>query len=211
MFSRKTKIYILISTAIVLTVLFSIAKLLSDKNTNIDEDELVNVKIAACPSMLEFLEGKKLDNISIIKTANTATSLQLLSSGRVDYILSGRPLKPDEGDYQQIFLNKNGYSFLSSFDDYVFFNDLQEVEVYTDQSLSEIETNLNLKKLIFIDDVYSRPEPSFAISSWDNTDYSRTNILQVLNPDNTRYNLSRTPILYCDKCQQAFIDLLSKD
>jgi hypothetical protein len=213
MFKHNVQKKIYTSLAIILIILagyfFVQDFITNDSGTDLTEARVI--KIAACPSMLALINEDLDQDIVIIETSSTADSLNLLANGQVDYVLSGRPLKPSEDLYEQVFLDKRGYSFVSTLSQSTLIDDLKNSPIYTDQNLQEIADRLGLENAILIEDISTRPKPSWAVTSWDNTNYQDEDILHVLNADNTRYLLSRTPILYCHHCQQEIIALFQED
>lgn len=192
-------------TSIILGFLALIFVLLNDNNKK--NLSFQSLSVATCPTFLESLENFWKDKGAVASTNNTAESLQLLSKNEVDFVISGRPLKPGEGEFEHFFINRSGYSFVGTFEANLYLSDLKNLPIYTDLDIDQIKKDLDLNNLIFIDNIYNRPQPSLAITSWENTDYSRAQIVHILNLDGSRHPLSRTPILYCNKCAQEVVSM----
>jgi hypothetical protein len=205
MLKKKTILLVYLSIFILLAFLFILFY------SNKDDDQF-RPRIAVCPTFFPYLESKLKDQVDIIKTTSTAHSLSLLTQGKVDHVLAGRPLKPAENNYQQVFLDINsGLSFVASLESSYYLNDLKDMPIYTNLEIDEIKKDLALNNLIFIEDIYTRPEPSLAITNWINTDYSRAPIVHILNTDDSRYLLSRTPVLLCTVCEKEIINLFNNN
>lgn len=215
--NKKTLLFSLIVFFIILIVLFFISMNGEEKNKEEKnrEEKFTDTKIevAVCPTCNKFLLAKQNNWYNVVSTRSTAEGLSLLDKNLVDYVISGRPPKPQETEYEYFYINKNGYSFLGSNSTSFYINDLKDREIYTDLKESDVEflkNDLNLNNLITVEDVDNRPRPSLAITTWENTDYSRDKIVHVYNENNKRYKYSRTPILYCKNCDKEIVDLFIK-
>jgi len=103
-------ILILIAGLIALSgFVMSGSKARENKTISIKRDK---IRIVVCPTYSDIANNLNAE-YNIIITQSTAESLRLLNENKVDYVLSGRPLKPDEGDYKIEFISKSGYSFIS--------------------------------------------------------------------------------------------------
>lgn len=201
MLNKNTIFIILLFFLITLSMFF-----IKNGNSNIKNAENNNmvenkIKVAVCPTFYDYNLSNILNNYETIKTSSTAESLNLLSSNLVDYVLAGRKLKPNEenNDLEFKILENIGYSFLSNkinsitteyFDSHVF---------YTDLDLENIKKDLNIKNIQKVDNIYDYLDNGIIITLIENTDYSRANLVHVLDENNNRLKLSRTPILYNKK------------
>ncbi len=169
------------------------------------------IKIAVCPTYYKVADFLDKTEYEIIKTNSSSESLLLLNKGQVNYVLSGRPLKPSEGIFQKEFISKDGYSFISISEKVVNKEDLINEIICTDLDKDQIEKDFNLKNVKKIDNINDCPDNGIIITSWDKTDYNQTNIVHVINSDGSRHTLSRTPILYCyENCLQNVTNKLKK-
>lgn len=170
------------------------------------------VHIATCPTFQDVLYQT---DFLVRETQSTSESLHLLKSNYVDYVLAGRTPKPWEFQWNYKIL-WSGYSFLHKQSISISDEDLQTNTFYT--NLDDLE---NIKKIFWIqnlekvENIYDYIENDIIITSWENTDYSKADIVHVLHPNWERYIESRIPILYCrEKCDEEIIktikDLLNK-
>lgn len=215
--SKKTLLFFMIVFFVILILLFLISMSEEEKNKEDKnrEEKLTDTKIgvAVCPTYSELLLSKQDNWYNIIRTRNTAESLSLLDKNYVDYVLSGRPPKADESEYEYFYINKSGYSFLGDKSESFYVSDLKDEKIYSDLNESDIEflkNDLNLNDIIIVEDIYDRPDNTLAITTWENTDYSRNNIVHVYTENNKRYGFSRTPIIYCKDCDKDILNLLIK-
>lgn len=154
------------------------------------------IKIAACPTCFEMAENINIDKYEIIKTASTAESIALLRDQKVDMILAGRTLKPDEPRMDG-FLIKEGYSFLSDKEIVVYADQLKNQAIYTNLDVENIKSALLLEKIEWVDNIYDYLDKGIVITSWENTDYARAEIVHVMEESGERFKLSRQPTIYC--------------
>ena len=169
------------------------------------------ISIAVCPTYYSLADSLDKTEYKIIKTGSSSESLGLLRNNRVEYALSGRPLKPDEGTFQREFIAKNGYSFVGQQEQTINKNNLSDEILCTDLNKIQIEAELGIENIRQMKDASSCPANGIIITSWDKTDYSKSEIIHIVNDDGSRYLLSRTPILYChDICSQNIINQVKK-
>ncbi len=155
--------------------------------------EQKRIRIAACPTYHDLSERL---NYDFIKTESTQESLSLLRRGEVDMILSGRKLRPDEGNYDYEVLGE-GYSFISNQGGNILESQLKNYTVYTDLDLEELKRNFSLGEIIEVENVYDYLEKGIAITSWENTDYFQAELIHLLKDSGGRNSLSRRLTLYC--------------
>lgn len=158
------------------------------------------IKIAACPTCYEMTNNLDKSKYQVIATASTAESVDMLRNRQVDMILSGRTLKPHEPGADFLII-KEGFSFLSDKTERINSNDLQKYNIYTDLDDELLKDELSLENIQKVDDVYKYLSEGIIITSWENTDYTKADIVHVMNSDGERIKLSRRPTLYCpDSC-----------
>lgn len=161
------------------------------------------VRIAACPTFWDVIY--KMDLLGR-ETQSTSESLHLLNHGYVDYVLAGRTPKPWEqyGDYKILW---SGYSFLSKESQTISDEELQTIKFFTDLADGEnIKKIFWIKNLEKVENIYDYSETNIIITSWDNTDYSKADVVHVSHTSWERYIESRIPILYCrNKCEENII------
>lgn len=163
---------------------------------NKKESSKEKVKIAACPTCFKLASNIDTTKYEVIPTKSTAESLELLESGHVDMILAGRTLKPNEPKYNSILIS-DGYSFLSSKSMAFNVKDLDSFTIYTDIDPNKIKSLFNVDKVIQVKDVYEHISDGIIVTSWENTDYTRAEMVHLLDDTGERVALSRRPTLYC--------------
>jgi hypothetical protein len=155
------------------------------------------IKIAVCPTLYEIansLDGKK---YKIIKTNSTSESLDLIKNSKADMVLSGRKLKLDEPVMESILL-KEGYSFLAKNELVFFVDQLKNYNIYTNLEKGVLE-NFAMQNISYVDDVYQYIDEGIAITTWENTDYTKAEIVHIFENNGERYKLSRQPTIYCSQ------------
>ncbi len=169
--------------------------------------------IATCPSCLDIANRLDSDRYEIMATNSTAESIALIQSGRADAILSGRTLKPDE-PLMDGHVIQDGYSFLSRQEMTVTDSELHAVTMYTDLDPETMRRSFGVENVTAVDDVYQHLDQGIAVTTWDNTDYTRAASVHVVTDTGDRLALSRRPTLYCpvtcNSTLQADIVALSK-
>lgn len=212
MVRKQTKLKLALSGGLffmfILFIIASLQSAYSSESAVITPAQPV-VRIAVCPTYYDLAEKLDKTKYEIIKTQSTVDSLKLLSDGSVDYIIAGRTLKPDEPQYEKVFLDKNfGMSFLSDEPLVINFNELDEQSIYTDLEMDNIKNYLpNLTNISQVNNVYDYLGKGLIITSWSNTDYGQAEIVHVLDESGNRSKFSRTPIIYCNKfCGQQNIN-----
>ena len=156
------------------------------------------IVVAACPTFYEILDKLGRNFYEVIKTQSTLESLALLSENKVDIVMAGRILKPDEPDFEKVILGK-GYSFISESEQTIFTDDLKEIQVFTDIDKNEINKLFSINNMEKVDNVYDYINKGVVITTWENTDLNRAEIVHVYNTDGNRNIYSRIPILYYKK------------
>ncbi len=186
------------------------------KKEEIHENTLINynnkldqIKIATCPTFQRFFENT---NFSLTKTNTTSQSFSLLENGHVNYIIWWRKAKWWEY-YQDYKILGQGYSFLAKQSTIIWSQELQTINFYTDlddvESIKEIFWIKNLEK---VENIYNYIDQNIIITSRENTDYTRWDIIHVLHPNWERYIQSRIPILYCRNiCEKDVINIIKNN
>jgi hypothetical protein len=154
------------------------------------------IKIAVCPTYHKMAKNINAKEYEFIETKSTAESLNLLKSNNADMVLAGRVLKPSEPKLKSFLVKKEGYSFLSDQGKVVKVRDLNNYEIYTDLDDTLIKKSFPIKKINHVNDVYKFLDKGIVITSWENTDYARAEIIHVLEDSGERTALSRRPTLY---------------
>jgi len=152
--------------------------------------------IAACPSCNIYTNKLDPNKYSVINTNSTSESIFLLENGIVDFIIAGRTLKPDE-PYLDYHIFKDGYSFISSSEMTIHVNELSNYKIYTDLNSEQIKSLFDFKEVVRVDNVYDYLDRGIVITTWENTDYTKANIVHVYEENGERLSLSRRPTLYC--------------
>ncbi len=158
-------------------------------------------KIAACPTY-HYLEEKLPENFEIVKTDSTSQSFNLLNKGKVDLVFSGRTLKPQDPSYDYEIIGE-GYSFINKNGGIILERDLKNYTLYTDLNSVEIKEKFSVKDIFEVENIYDFIDKGIVITSWDNTDYDRSELIHFLNDLGERNYLSRRLTLYCPlECDQ---------
>ncbi len=163
------------------------------------------IRVAACPTFYEDIVKLDTEKFDLIFTDSTSDSLYLLSNNKTDVVLSGRILMPGEGNFKKEVLTDSNshYSFLSNFSRKIYVSDFDLYDFYTDLDINKVKDDLGIKKVSKVLDVYEHLGSGVIITSWNNTDLERSEIVHVLNDDNSRLKISRIPTAYykddCDK------------
>jgi len=163
------------------------------------------VRIATCPTFQDVLYET---DFLVRETQSTSESLHLLKRGYVDYVLWWRTPKPGE-IYQEYKILWSGYSFLSKNSLTISDNELQTQVFYTDlDDLDNIKKIFWIQNLEKVENIYDYVQENIIITSWENTDYEKADIVHVLHTSWERYIESRIPVLYCrEKCDEEIIDI----
>ena len=160
------------------------------------------IKIAVCKTYHQIAEKLDSSQYEVVKTSSTAQSISLLKNGVVDMIISGRTLKPGEQASDQLII-KDGYSFLSDKETTLYSDDLKKYKIFTDLEAEKIKKIFPVNEIIEVNDIYSHLGQGILITSWENTDYSRAQIVHLLEKNGQRVTLSRRPTVYChDSCKK---------
>jgi len=197
-FRRET--LCLFSILILLTVvsLYGVWTTGSTTGLFISEMNLGDVDIAACPTFWYLLEDLEGEDIEIYYTQSTGNNIQGIMAGEIDAFISGRALHPEEPNLNREVLGP-GFSFISQESKEVFTKDLDEHQFYTDRDAGEVINNFDVitqDNLKNVENIYSHLDNGIGITSIENTDYSRSEVVHVLDEHGSRHRYSRTPSLY---------------
>lgn len=215
---KKSIITIIVFVIIVIFLLVILKNYNNDQKLSIDSLRLEKIKIAACPACFSVIQKLGQSQYEIVPTASTAESVMLLEKGLVDFIIAERTHKPGEPllDYHII---EQGYSFLGETEKTIRAEDLVKYEIFTDQDPEEMKLLFPIGNVVTVDNVYEYLDKGIIVTSWENTDYTKAQIIHILENDGERLVLSRRPTLYClsscndDKASAlvAFLKLLTID
>lgn len=163
----------------------------------INEDyETLDIRIAVCPTYSNLEELLTSNSYVVYKTNSTADSLKLLNDGKVDFVIAGRPPNSHEAFNTEIIYKNNSFSFMSNKYSVVYSGDLDKYDVYTDLPISELRNTFNIESAVQVDNVYVYLNEGIIITSWENTDYSKGEIVHVLLKNDKRDPNSRVPTIY---------------
>jgi len=183
---KKRVIFIILLSLIVLSLVIS----------NIFASNKKLLVIAACPTyyyeLIDQLDPKKYE---LFFSESTSRSVALLENNLVDAIISGRTLKPNEIDTYSLVLGK-GYSFLSNVEMVVLADDLKNYNIYTDLEAEEIKNIFPINEISQVDDIYNHIDDGIIITSWENTDYNKAEIVHLMENNGRRVKLSRQPTIH---------------
>lgn len=155
-------------------------------------------RIAACPTFHRHLKILDQEKFDFYLTGSTAESLDLLENHKVDIVLAGRTLMPYEKESANKMAGDNDkyYSFLSKDTRTIYSERFDLYDFYTDLPEDEIRRDLNIERVRRVGEVYEYLDKGIIITSWNNTNFNKANIVHVLNQDGSRLELSRIPIIY---------------
>lgn len=160
------------------------------------------IKIAACPTCYKLVKDINIEKYEFVPTKSTAASIDMLKNGQVDVIFAGRTLKPNEPQYSSLLIS-NGYSFLASKSITLDVKDLENYAIYTDLDSSKVKTLFNIDNVTSTQGVYKYLPGGIVVTSWENTDYTKAEMVNLLEETGDRVLLSRRPTLYCpSSCNQ---------
>ncbi len=170
------------------------------KNTSLNACgvSLVKNRIAACPTFHKYLRNLDQDIFDVYFTNSSSESFYLLENNQVDLILSGRTLKLDENFFPNKVLGdyNNYYSFLSANTKTIYLNELNFYNFYTDLDRNKVKKDLGIEEIEEVENVYNFLNDGIVITSWERTDFSKSEMVHVLKEDDSRLELSRIPIIY---------------
>jgi hypothetical protein len=204
-FTYPVMVFLLVIALVISLILKSNTKK-DDVLSSIDR----KIKVASCPTFIKAAYSLNPETYEVVATESTSQSIQLLEESKVGFVLSGRTLKPDEPSFDKLVLG-NGYSFLANEEITLSEKDLANYPVFTDIDISEIEVLFGFNSVTEVSDVYAYLDKGIVITSWDNTDYTKAQIVHIFNNDGMRNKYSRRPtIYYSSKTPKTVLNSLSE-
>ncbi len=183
----------LLAITVGLVIIFTAYSFTINQSVKVKE----KTSIAVCPTWYSLESKIKNKNgYEIVKTSSTVESLSLLEKGRVDFIISGRPLKPNEPNFQSEKLGE-GYLFLSSTGGSITSDNLDNYSFQTDLDKEKIKESFpNIRELKEVENPYENISERILITSFENVDYSQAGLVDILDQFERRVDISRRPTLY---------------
>jgi len=192
------------------SIFFVFSKTYNNKNVVAEINKTKENKkiiLATCPTYYDIAKKIDPENYQIIPTASTAESIYLLLQNKVDMILSGRTLKPEEPKMESLLIEE-GYSFLSNYERTIYLNDLKNHIIYTDLNATVIKDIFAVERVFEVNDVYKYLNKGIIVTSWQNTNYHKSEIVHLLDNNGNRVKPSRQLSIYCPKnCSQEAHEL----
>ncbi len=161
-------------------------------------EQEIPLAVAACPTFYYILDSLEESGVKAVRTSSTKESIYYLSKNKVDLIISGRVLKPEEPDLYSKVIGP-GYSFVSHQEQLVFDEEMGDYDFFTDLYKEKIVDNFPYiadESLREVEEVYDYLEKGIVITSAENTDYSKSEVVHVHKKDGSRHRFSRTPIAH---------------
>jgi hypothetical protein len=195
---------------IILLIYFTITGIILTLNRNVNSSNFLKnnkIKIATCPTCNEI--AKKLDpkRYQIITTISTAQSIELIKNKQADLMLAGRTLKPNEPQMDKVII-KEGYSFIGDKEISIYIDELKNYIIYTDLDIESIKKEFKIEKIEKVVNVYDYLNQGIIITSWENTDYYRAQIVHILEKNGDRLKISRQPTFFCpENCSQEIKEM----
>ncbi len=156
------------------------------------KEEDNKIIIASCPTFHHILDDFG-DNVDSFKTKSTSESITLIKSGKVDAIITGRPLKDGEPILDCIKIG-NGYDFVSKNEIIIIEDEMRDYLFYTNLDpeiiISDFE-NITENNLSRVGDIFEFLDKGIVITSLDNILIGET--VHILNRYGNRIELSRLP------------------
>jgi hypothetical protein len=192
------------------------------KNRNIEEDE-PNVrgvmeeednliKIALCPTWYHFEDVLREEFGSLLlvyKTFSTAESITLMNEGQVDYVLAGRPLYFNEGEYEYEIIG-DGLAFIAKEALLIQEKDINEYEFVTSLDVNYVKKFVDLKNLEK-KEFNTLEEGKIYVLDWNEVDIDEVELVIVESEKGGKARYSRRPTLYCkNTCLDVLIKILKQ-
>lgn len=171
--------------------------------------------IAACPTYHHYLSKLSEEGFEVLKSSSTGKAVADLEKGRVEFVISGRRLKPSESNFKSLKIG-DGYSLLSSQELVIKEDEMAEFKFFTDLNPEKIVEDFPQLKdnLEEVENPYSKLQEGIIITSFKNTDYLQGEIVHALNEQGERVRELRRPTLYFDEKKEneakKIIDLIQK-
>ncbi len=171
------------------------AALYSLEQREISDEKIV---VAACPTFYYLLQELEKNDINIIKTAFTTESIYYLQNNEADLIIAGRALKPGEPQLLYEIIG-SGYSFIGKEEFLIQEKEMNNYDFFTDLSKAAILEKfpyIAKNRILEIENVYDYLDYGIIVTSIENTDYSKSQIVHIYKEDGSRHRFSRAPIIY---------------
>ena len=204
-----------------LAIIFGLAIIFTVYNFKEDPDflraEVGNgYRVAACPTHHHMLPALDRGDFQTTRASSTGESLKMMKEGEVDLVISGRNLKPGEPELESLKLAE-GYSFLAEEGFSITEDEMEEYNFYTDLDKdSVINDFLSITKenLTQVEDVYEKSDDGIVVTSFENTDYEKAEIVNIYDGFGRRVEKTRRPTLFFreenrDKAEEI-INLIKK-
>ncbi len=160
-----------------------------------------NIVIASCPTFYYILEKTNdVDWIETVKTSSTADSIKLYKEGKVDIVISGRPLKENEPELVSEKIGR-GYDFIYREEFSMWEEEVELLSFYTNLSFQEIINDFEYiteDNLIKIEgNIEDYIEEGVVITSLEGRLIGGT--AQIFKSDFSRVRLTRLPRIHYEK------------
>lgn len=168
-------------------------------------EESMQIRVAICPNYHYLEDFLTENNYQVIKTNSSSESFNLLKNHSTDLILTGRTAKPSEviPNLDFIVIGEEGYSFLSR--ELVVIQHSQMADLYfvTDLDEERLKNIFPIKNIKKAEDIYNFTDDEILITSWENTDFNKAEIIHVLKDNGQRDPLSRRLSIYYLKTNES--------
>lgn len=112
--------------------------------------------------------------------------------------------------FKRVTTTKTNTPFLSDIEKTIKTKDLNKYQMYTDLDDKLISSILNLDNIKKVENIYQYLNQGIVVTSWENTDYSKAQIVHVFDDNGNRLTLSRQPTLYCpNSCSSKLLSDIS--
>jgi hypothetical protein len=181
------------------------------KNLEVKDVIKDSTYVAVCPTYQSLRDELIEDGFEVIKTNSTSESISLLRNGSVNLVISGRKPKSAEIDLKYKAVQLEGhYSFLSEKSLTIYEDNLSLYDIYTDQDTEKVKKIFKVENIAKVDNVYEYLDKGIVITSWNNTDYSRSSVVHILNFEGTRNPKSRMPFIYYSTNANNYVDVIEE-
>ncbi|MGM0438948.1 MAG: hypothetical protein ACQEP3_00720 [Patescibacteria group bacterium] len=199
----------------ILTFIFVFAFIFLSYNFDIDDNFLKaevgrSLTVVSCPTYHDYLPELSEKGFQIVRASSTKEALEIFENGEADFVISGRKLKSNEPNLKSLKID-NGYSFLAKEELTVTETELDEFDFYTDLNKKEVLNSFpqledDLEK---VKDPYSKIEEGIIITSFENTNYSKSELVHVTDEFGRRIKASRRPTIYFENNQQKAKEIIN--